>query len=46
MKVFLLYYFCIKNWLKKKKNGGLILQSCVFQDLESQTVKKNIYISY
>lgn len=27
------------------KNGGLILQSCVFQALEGQIVKKNIYIA-
>lgn len=45
MKVFLLYYFCTKIWFKKMKNGGIILQSCVFQQLEGQIVKKNIYIS-
>lgn len=44
-KVFLLYYFCTKIWFKKKKNGGIILQSRVFQELEGQIVKKNIYIS-
>lgn len=46
MKVFVPCYFCTKMWLKKMRNGGLILQSCVFQDLEGQIVKKNIYISH
>lgn len=45
MKVSLLYYFCTKIWFKKMKTGDIISQSCVFQELEGQIVKKNIYIS-